>query len=116
MLRRLTDIPAVAVAIAAGGAWYLAATRIMFRLGTEDAAQTVGVLAGLAVAVSLWRRSVAESARASLDRLICPRCGGGVEATHEHAGAGRPAGLQLWTCARCGYEHAEALTCEGCGR
>jgi ribosomal protein S27AE len=88
----------------------------MFRIGTEDAAQAVGVLAGIAVAASLWRRSVAEGERASLDRLICPRCGSTIEATHEHAGASQPGGLQLWSCARCGYNHAEALTCEGCGR
>ena len=115
MLRRLTDVPGLLVALAAGAAWYLAATRILFRLGTDDAAQAVGLFAGIAVAVSLWRRSFAESSRASLDRLICPRCAGPVQSTHEHAGAPHPAGLQLWACARCGYEHAEALTCEACG-
>jgi hypothetical protein len=114
MLRRVTDLPGLAVALAAGGAWYLATTRIMFRLGTEDAAQAVGVLAGIAVALSLWRRSVAENARASLDRLICPRCAGAVASSHEHAGASHPGGLQLWSCSRCGYEHAEALTCASC--
>ena len=114
MLRVLHEAPAVAVALLAGGAWYLATTRIMFRLGVEDAANVIGVLTAGAITASLWRRSAADSVQASLVRLVCPRCGSRLTSTHEHVSSAQPGGLQEWSCARCGYAHAEALTCEGC--
>lgn len=113
-LNALREAPSFTVALLAGGAWYLATTRIMFRLGTEDAANVIGLLAGGAITVALWRRSAVDSLHASLDRLVCPRCGGALATAHEHVSLGQPAGLQEWACARCGYGHAEALTCEGC--
>lgn len=114
MLRVLREAPALAVALLAGGAWYLATTRIMFRLGIEDAANVIGVLTAGAITASLWRRSAADSLHASLAALDCPRCGSRLASTHEHASTTQPGGLQEWACARCGYAHAEALTCEGC--
>ncbi len=110
----LREAPSFAIALLAGGAWYLATTRIMFRLGSEDAANVMGLLTGGAITVALWRRSAVDSLRASLDRLSCPRCGGPLTTAHEHANPAQPAGLQEWVCARCDYAHAEALTCEGC--
>lgn len=114
MLRLLRNAPALLVALLAGGAWMLAGTRIMFRLGTQDAAPVIGLLTGGVVAAALWRRSIADSRRDSLARLACPRCGGPLTTTHEHVSATQPGGLQEWACGRCGYAHAEALTCEGC--
>lgn len=110
----LREAPALAIALLAGGAWYLATTRIMFRLGNEDAANVIGLLTGGAITVALWRRSAADSLHASLDRLVCPRCGGPLSTAHEHFSVVQPGGLQEWACAHCGYAHAEALTCEGC--
>jgi ribosomal protein S27AE len=114
VLRILRQAPALAVALLAGGAWYLATTRIMFRLGIEDAAHVIGLLTGGAITAALWRRSAADSLHSSLARLACPRCGGPLASAHEHASPAQPGGLQEWACARCGYAHAEALTCEGC--
>jgi ribosomal protein S27AE len=113
-LRALREAPSLAVAMLAGGAWYVAATRIMFRLGSEDAANVIGLLTGGVITAALWRRSAADSLHASLERLACPRCGGPLGTAHEHVSVALPGGLQEWTCAACGYAHAEALTCEGC--
>ena len=115
MLRRgLAEIPTLAIACAAGLAWAVAAERLAVRMGSDEMAPTLGAVAGLAVAGSLWLRSVRETARASLDRLVCPRCEGRLSSEHEHASEAMPDGLQSWQCESCGYVHAEALTCEGC--
>jgi hypothetical protein len=98
------------LALAAGGAWFLAAERIMHRLGAGDAAAGVGLLAALAVVVTLARWTAADAARASLAALRCPRCAGALHSDLElpRAGAAHP-GLRHWSCARCGYAHAESL-------
>lgn len=110
----LREAPSFVIALLAGGAWYLATARVMFRLGTEDAANVIGLLTGGAITVGLWRRSAADGLRDRLDHLVCPRCGSALATAHEHASPAQPAGLQEWTCGACGYAHTEALTCEGC--
>ncbi|MBM4416204.1 MAG: hypothetical protein FJ035_08210, partial [Chloroflexi bacterium] len=69
-VRMLAWLP---LALLAGGAWFLAATRIMYRLGAPDAAAGVGLLAAIAVVVSLARWTALDAARASRARLVCPR-------------------------------------------
>lgn len=123
-LRTLAWLP---LALLAGGAWFLAATRIMYRLGAPDAAAGVGLLTALAVVVSLARWTALDSARASRERLVCPRCRAPLTISHEHARAGAPdSALLQWSCAACGYAyaepfprsgappHSEALTCTRC--
>jgi formate dehydrogenase maturation protein FdhE len=114
VLQRLADVPGVLVMLFAGVAWYMAVERIAGRLGAHEAAPAVGAIAGLAVAVWLYRRATVERVESSVARLVCPACGSMLVTSHEHAGDTRPGGLQEWSCTACGYSHARPLTCEEC--
>jgi hypothetical protein len=51
---------AVLPALATGLIWYVAASRLMYRVGPNEAATAVGVLTGLAVALTMWRWTQAD--------------------------------------------------------
>lgn len=106
-MRALAWLP---LALFAGAAWYLAATRIMYRLGAADAATGIGLLTALAVVITLARWTLLDGEQASRARLACPRCHGPLTTGQEPARAGAPdSGLLHWSCAACGYTHAEPL-------
>jgi len=115
LLRRLTNLPGVAIALFAGSTWAIAADRIAHRLGGHEVAPAVGLLAGVVIALALWRRDAADTLEASLLRMRCPSCGATLTSTHEHAGDVHPGGLREWDCSACGYAHAMPLTCVDCG-
>lgn len=116
MPRSLAALPAFAIALLAGGAWYWAGERVATRLGAAEVAPAAGLLVGAVIGLTLWRRNVADEVEASLRRLACPACGARLTLAHEHAGDAQPGGLTSWACAACGYAHAAALTCEECAR
>ncbi len=103
---------ALLIAVAAL-AWFLTARGLAFRLGLDDAANGVGAVVAILVAVSLvrWSRSAVEGD--ALAALHCPSCGQPLETRHEHATGSMP-GRQLWTCHSCGFGTLAPLTCEGC--
>ncbi len=102
MARATSILPWLLIAFAAG-AWFLAAFRIMHRLGAAEAAVAAGLLVGLAVATMLWRWAEHDRTRRSLAAGRCPRCSSTLVAEHERARAGGTGGLQLWECRECGY-------------
>ncbi len=110
----LRGLPMTLVSLFAGVAWYFGASRLAARLGPPDIAPVVGAIVALGVALTVWRRGAADLERASIERLICPSCGGALATEHEHRSVTQPGGLQVWSCADCGYHRAQALTCEGC--
>lgn len=46
---------ALLVALATGAVWFVAASRFVYRVGPNEAAVAVGLLTGLAVALTMWR-------------------------------------------------------------
>jgi hypothetical protein len=114
LLQRLKSLPGVAIALFAGSAWALAADRVASRLGAHEAAPALGMLAGVVIALALWRRDAADTLEASLLRMRCPSCGGALTSAHDHAGERHPGGLREWNCAACGFAHAVPLTCVDC--
>ena len=46
---------AVFPAVITGLIWFVAASRFMYRFGPSDAATAVGLMTGLAVALTMWR-------------------------------------------------------------
>ena len=105
MARATSILPWLLIAFAAG-AWFLAAFRIMHRLGAAEAAVAAGLLVALAVATILWRWAEHDRTRRSLAAGRCPRCPSMLVVEHEHARAGGTGGLQLWECRECGYATA----------
>lgn len=116
MPRSLAAVPAFAVALIAGSAWYLAGERFAVRLGATEIAPAVGLLLGALTALTLWRRNAADQLEMSLRRLACPACSARLATEHEHAGGAYPQGLMTWSCTACDYAHATALTCKECAR
>lgn len=55
----LGRVLAAVAALATGLIWFVAASRIMYRVGPHEAATAVGVLTGFAVALTMWRWTVA---------------------------------------------------------
>jgi len=49
---------AVLLALATGAIWFVAASRFVYRVGPNEAAVAVGLLTGLAVALTMWRWTV----------------------------------------------------------
>ncbi len=98
----------------AAGAWFLAAFRIMHRLGAGEAATAGGLVVALAVATTLWRWAERDRLRRSLEAGRCPRCASALLVEHEHGRTGTVGGIQLWECHACGYRRSEPLTCEYC--
>ena len=113
MARATSILPWLLIAFAAG-AWFLAAFRIMHRLGAAEAALAAGLLVALAVATMLWRWAEHDRTRRSLAAGRCPSCSSTLVAEHEHARAGVTGGVRLWECRECGYRRSEPLTCEHC--
>jgi Zn ribbon nucleic-acid-binding protein len=113
MTRATSILPWVLIAFAAG-AWFLAAFRIMHRLGAAEAAVAAGLLVALAVATMLWRWAEHDRTRRSLAAGRCPGCSSVLSAEHEHARTGGGGGVQVWECRQCGYRRSEPLTCEHC--
>ena len=112
--RLLREATGLALAVAAGGAWFLAASRLMVRAGAPEAAEGVGMLAWTAVSLTLWRFARRERETDALAAGHCPRCAGRLAREHEHARPGLSGGLVRWECVDCGEAGAEALTCEQC--
>jgi hypothetical protein len=54
--RTLAFLPALAT----GAIWYVAASRLMYRVGPNEAATAVGILTGIAVALTMWRWTQAD--------------------------------------------------------
>lgn len=50
----------VLAAFATGAIWFVAASRFMYRFGPNDVAVAVGLLTGLAVALTMWRWSTTD--------------------------------------------------------
>ena len=113
MARAGSILPWLLIAFAAG-AWFLAAFRIMHRLGAAEAAVAAGLLVALAVATMLWRWAEHDRTRRSLAAGRCTGCSTTLVAEHEHARTGAGGGVQLWECRECGYRRSEPLTCEHC--
>lgn len=104
-----------ALIVLAAAAWFVTGARISARLGFDAAAPAVGVIAAAVVAVTIWRWARADGEQVALARGRCPRCRCPLAARHEHARPGALAeGLIEWSCAACGYDHTEPLTCERC--
>ncbi|MGE0135106.1 MAG: hypothetical protein AB7L91_08490 [Dehalococcoidia bacterium] len=49
---------AVLAALATGAIWFVAASRFVYRVGPNEAAVAVGLLTGVAVALTMWRWTV----------------------------------------------------------
>jgi len=49
---------AFVVALATGAIWFVAASRFVYRVGPNEAALAVGLLTGVAVALTMWRWTV----------------------------------------------------------
>lgn len=105
MARAVSLLPWLLIAFAAG-AWFLAAFRIMHRLGAAEAAVAAGLLVALAVATMLWRWAERDRTRRSLAAGRCPRCSSVLVVEREHASAGVAGSVQLWECRECGYAAA----------
>ena len=100
-------------------AWALAA----FFIGARLFGLSAGVLLALAVFVTSMTYVVIS--RAQEQRAVqlaagrCPKCRNAVASEHVHRRWGPAAASWLlpstsWRCRDCGFEHAEALGCEGC--
>jgi len=46
------------VALATGAVWFVAASRFVYRVGPHEAAVALGLLTGIAVALTMWRWTV----------------------------------------------------------
>lgn len=114
MSRALRILPWLLPIAFAAGAWFLAAFRIMHRLGAGEAATAGALVVALAVATTLWRWAEGDRARRAIAASRCPRCASRLLAVHEHARAGSGGGLQSWECSACGFRRSEPLTCEHC--
>ena len=115
MPARFFRVSWLALGLVATAGWFVTAMRLMRLWGLHDAAPAIGLLAATAVAVTLWRLAQTDREQASLAALRCPRCRDALELRHEHARPGGiAAGLQHWSCAGCGFDHSEALTCPEC--
>jgi ribosomal protein S27AE len=114
-LPTLTGVAWALLVVVASAGWFATATALARRWALHDAAPGIGVIAAVIVAVTLWRWARSDREQLALAELRCPRCATVLRSWHEHARAGALAdGLQQWQCDRCGYAHAEALTCERC--
>lgn len=49
---------ALGAATATGGIWFIAASRFVYRVGPHEAAVGIGLLTGIAVALTMWRWTV----------------------------------------------------------
>jgi len=49
---------ALVVALATGAVWFVAASRFVYRVGPHEAAVALGLLTGIAVALTMWRWTV----------------------------------------------------------
>jgi len=49
---------AFVVALGTGAVWFVAASRFVYRVGPNEAAVAVGLLTGVAVALTMWRWTV----------------------------------------------------------
>jgi hypothetical protein len=100
-------------------AWALAAFFIGARL--------LGLSAGLLLALAVFATSMTyvvisrtqERRAEHLARGRCPRCSSPIATEHVHRRWDPAATSWLlpstsWRCRECGFEHAEALACEGC--
>jgi hypothetical protein len=101
-------------AIAAFG-WYATARGLALSWGLRDAASGLGVLAAVAVLITMWRWARSEHEASALADGACPRCSAEVAQTHEHSRPGAPVpGITSWRCEACGYERTRQLTCASC--
>lgn len=103
----------LALSVVAAAGWYATGRGLAARSGLEEAASGIGVIAALTVVVTLWRWRRRDG---ELDALLagrCPRCEAPIAGRHDHGSSSR-GGLDWWSCAACGFERGESLTCERC--
>jgi hypothetical protein len=54
----LSPLLSLIPALLTGAIWFVAASRFMYRFGPNEAAPAIGLLTGLAVALTMWRWTV----------------------------------------------------------
>lgn len=112
---RFPGVVWLALLVVAAGGWGVTAARLTRIWGADEAAPAVGFAVAVLVAVTIWRWAQGDREQRALAAQRCPRCSDALSAAHVHARPGGVGtGLQRWQCARCGYEHSEALTCAEC--
>jgi hypothetical protein len=108
-----------AIDLVTSAAWALAA----FFIGARLFGLSAGLLLALAVFVTSMTYVVISRAQerraAQLATGRCPRCRSAIATEHVHRRWDPPATSWLlpstpWRCRECGFEHTEALACEGC--
>lgn len=108
-----------AIDLVTSAAWALAA----FFIGARLFGLSAGVLLALAVFVTSMTYIVISRAQEERAEKLaagrCPRCDASTVTEHVHRrwDPGHAAWLQpstSWQCRQCGFEHTEALACEGC--
>ena len=115
MSARYSHLWWIGLGVVASAAWFVTAVRLTRIWGPREEAPAIGLLVAAAVALTLWRWARVDREQRALTELRCPRCWETLQCSHDHARAdGLAEGVVRWSCERCGYQHAEALTCPDC--
>ena len=97
-------------------AWFLFGSRLVRSLGPDALAPGAGVMLAAAVALTLWRWSVRDARRETVEAGTCPRCSALLESFEFTPRPGALAhGLHGWRCPNCGLEEARPLTARNSG-
>jgi len=99
------------ILLGASAVWFLFGMRLMRAFGPDALAPGAGVMVATAVGVTLWRWSVRDDQRETIEAGACPRCAAPITRFQELPRPGALArGLQGWRCENCGLEDSEPLT------